>query len=105
MKEYDMKQNGEYNELVDKQSKGFFILSLIKKFSNSFHDLIEGKYLKSQNDELIGGSRINYIFFDIFRKSISEIDPFDCLSDDDIRVAIKNANGMNPSLFIPEAAF
>ena len=29
MKEYDMKQYGESNELVDKQSKGFFILRLI----------------------------------------------------------------------------
>ena len=46
------------------------------------------------------GERINFIF-----QEISEIDPFDQLSDDDIRTAIKNSNGLRPSLFIPEAAF
>lgn len=61
--------------------------------------------MKSSNDELLGGSRINYIYFEIFRKTLYSIDPFDCLSEEEIRIAIKNANGLNPSLFIPESAF
>lgn len=67
--------------------------------------MIDGKYLKLNNDELMGGSRINYIFNEIFRKSINSIDPFEILSDEDIRTAIKNANGLRPSLFVPEGAF
>jgi len=54
---------------------------------------------------LTGGSRISYIFNEIFRKSITDIDPFDILSDEEIRIAIKNANGLKPSLFVPEDAF
>lgn len=33
------------------------------------------------------------------------MNPFDILNDDDIRTAIKNANGIRPSLFVPEGAF
>lgn len=67
--------------------------------------ILDGKYLKSSNDELIGGARVNYIFNNIFKKCILEIDPFDQLSDNDIRIAIKTSNGIRPSLFVPEGAF
>ena len=33
------------------------------------------------------------------------IDPFDGLTDEDIRTAICNANGPRPSLFVPEISF
>ena len=32
-------------------------------------------------------------------------DPFDGLSDMDIRTAIRNATGPRPALFVPEASF
>lgn len=41
----------------------------------------EGKYLKNINEELSGGARINYIFSDIFKKAITNMDPFEYLSD------------------------
>jgi len=66
---------------------------------------LDGNYLKESNDELMGGSRINYIFTEIFRKTILEMDPFDNFSDNDIRTAIKNSNGITPVLFVPEGAF
>ena len=34
-----------------------------------------------------------------------EIDPFDALSDDDIKTALRNASALKPNLFVPEAAF
>lgn len=43
--------------------------------------IIEGKYLKSLNDELSGGARINYIFNEIFKKSIQGLDPFEFVND------------------------
>lgn len=55
--------------------------------------------------ELFGGARINYIFSDILIRMINSMDPFEIMSDDDIRVAIRNCNGLNPSLTISEAAF
>lgn len=33
------------------------------------------------------------------------MNPFDVLTDDEIRTAIKNANGIRPTLFVPEGAF
>jgi dynamin 1-like protein len=36
---------------------------------------------------------------------VQKLDPFDIVTDEDIRTAIKNANGLKNSLFVPEAAF
>lgn len=47
----------------------------------------------------------SYIFHEIFSHSLATIDPFEGLSDQDIRTAIYNANGTRPSLFVPEMSF
>ena len=36
---------------------------------------------------------------------VNSIDPFEYLTEQDIQTAIKNANAMSPSLFVPEQAF
>lgn len=53
----------------------------------------------------MGGSRLSYIFYEVFNKSLNAVDPFDNLSDDDLRTAIRNASSLKPNLFVPEAAF
>jgi dynamin 1-like protein len=50
---------------------------------------------------VLGGARIEYIFSQIFVKSINKLSPFEFLSDADIRTAIRNANGLRKSLFLP----
>lgn len=40
---------------------------------------------------MLGGSRVNHIFYELFTKEILSIDPFDDLGDDDIKTAIRNA--------------
>lgn len=100
-----MKQYGDFENLDSKESKSYLILTLISKFSYAYKDMLEGKYISFTSDELIGGSRIIYVFNEIFKKTVSKMNPFDILSDDDIRTAIKNANGIRPSLFVPEGAF
>ena len=50
----------------------------------------------------MGGSRINYIFHRIFVKSLNGIDPFADLMDNDIITAVRNAEALNPSVFVPE---
>lgn len=52
------------------------VLNLINRFTNSYEDMIEGKFVKESAVDCLGGSRINYIFHSIFVKSIKEIDPF-----------------------------
>ena len=48
-------------------------------------------------------TQINYQkLLDIYWKNV---DPFDALSDSDIKTAIRNASGLKPNLFVPEVAF
>lgn len=82
IKEYDLKQYGDFESLDSKESKSYLILNLISKFSLAYKDMLEGKYLNSTSEELIGGSRIIYVFNEIFRKTIQKMNPFDILTDD-----------------------
>ena len=40
-----------------------------------------------------------------FAKHIQHVDPFECVTDMDIRTAIRNATGTRASLFVPEISF
>lgn len=65
-----MKQYGDIDINIDNQSKGLYVLKLISSFTSAFSEMIRGKYIKTLNEELVGGARINYILFDIFRNSL-----------------------------------
>lgn len=56
--------------------KGAMILHLINKFTVAYGEMIEGKFVKESVIDCLGGSRINYIFHQVFVKSIKDIDPF-----------------------------
>lgn len=56
--------------------KGPVVLNLISKFTSTYSDMIEGKFVKESAVDCLGGSRINYIFHSIFVKSVKDIDPF-----------------------------
>ena len=66
----------DMNSLSIEGDKGPVILNLISKFTQTFSDMIEGKFVKESAVDCKGGSRINYIFHQIFVKSIKDIDPF-----------------------------
>ena len=104
-KEQELETFGHEGINSQKDIANSFILNLVSRFSHAYADLIEGKFVKDCSKFYIGGARINYIFQEIFKKEIEKIDAFDILSDEDIRTAIKNSNGLRPSLFIPEMAF
>ena len=81
---------------------GPLVLALINKFINAYGDKLEGRFVKESAVEMQGGSRINYIFHEVFRKVVNQIDPFEYLTEQDIQTAIKNASAMTPNLFVPE---
>ena len=95
---------GEFEAITDKKAQGILVLALVSKYVKYFIELIEGRYTDSR-EAVIGGARIEYIFAQIFIKSINRLNPFEFLTDADIRTAIRNANGLRKSLFLPEAAF
>lgn len=81
------------------------ILNIIAKYCKQFDEFVDGKFVKDTAIELKGGSRLNYIFYDVYTAAIRNIDPFDALSDEDIQTAIRNASSLRPNLFVPEVAF
>lgn len=81
------------------------MLNIIAKYAASYAEFLEGRFVKDTDIELKGGSRLNYIFYENYTTAISNIDPFDALTDDDIKTAIRNASSLRPNLFVPEVAF
>ena len=75
-KELELAQIDVSNLGVNSDDKGPMVLNLLNKFTNSYGDMIEGKFVKESVVDCLGGSRINYIFHSIFVKSIKDIDPF-----------------------------
>lgn len=60
---------------------GPLVLALINKFINAYADKLEGRFVKESAVEVQGGSRINYIFHELFRKVVNSIDPFEYLTE------------------------
>eukprot|EP00928_Gymnodinium_smaydae_P031141 TRINITY_DN22958_c1_g4_i1.p1 TRINITY_DN22958_c1_g4~~TRINITY_DN22958_c1_g4_i1.p1 ORF type:complete len:910 (-),score=203.84 TRINITY_DN22958_c1_g4_i1:78-2807(-) len=99
-----------YGESVSLQrgDQGAILLSIFTKFANRFGDVIDGKISGRKElhpGELVGRSRIDFIFRDVFARTLQEFDACSGLADDEIRVAIRNATGPRATLFVPEAAF
>lgn len=78
---------------------------MLQKFSDTYKEIIDGSHSKTKNDELIGGSRISFIYWEIFRKTLKTINPFDDISDKEIRTAIRNSNGLKHKFFFSGDAF
>lgn len=89
----------------DSENESQVVLHVIAKFANQYGEFIEGKFVKETAKELLGGSRLNHIFYEVFNKILNGIDPFDALSDEDLKTAIRNASSLRPNLFVPEVAF
>lgn len=99
-----------YGEALHRQTageKGALLLSLFAKFAGRFDDTVEGRSAAplEGTGQLLGRARIDFLFRDVFAKTIRAYDSFAGLSDDDIRTALRNATGPRAKLFIPEAAF
>lgn len=104
----ELVEMGSPTESMSKTEMGGCLLSLISHFSTNFTNSLDGRNHALNGvemNELYGGARISYIFNDIFAKSLQEVNPFDNLSDEDIRTTIRNANGPRQSLFVPEVSF
>lgn len=102
----DLEEMGSPTEAMTPTEMGGCLLNLLSHFSSNFMNSLDGRnHQLVDMDELYGGARINYIFNEIFSKSLREVNPFDGLSDEDIRTTIRNANGPRQSLFVPEVSF
>lgn len=104
----EMAEMGNPTESMSKTDLGGCLLNLISHFAANFTNSLDGRHHSPNGvemNELYGGARISYIFNDIFSKALQDVNPFDNLTDDDIRTTIRNANGPRQSLFVPEVSF
>ncbi|OEL36803.1 Dynamin-related protein 3A [Dichanthelium oligosanthes] len=100
------KELAVYGDPVDsKAGLGAKLLNILAKYCEAFSSMVEGKNEDISTIELSGGARIHYIFQSIFVKSLEEVDPFEDVTDEDIRMAIQNATGPRSALFVPEVPF
>eukprot|EP00760_Papus_ankaliazontas_P025366 PhM_4_TR2671/c0_g1_i1/m.52724/K17065/DNM1L; dynamin 1-like protein len=81
------------------------VLDLLTTYANAVTDSMHGRYADAPKNELYGGARINYIFHERFVPYISTVSPTRDLSDDEIRTAISNSQGIHTQLFPSQQAF
>lgn len=80
------------------------LLNLLTRYAGEYSDSLDGRSSVATH-ELAGGARISYIFHSKFGRDLDKMDPFQDLTVDDIRTALRNATGHRTPLFIPESAF
>ncbi|KAF9314413.1 Dynamin- GTPase protein [Podila horticola] len=88
-----------------KAHRGSMILQLLTRFASDFVAAIDGTSAEISTKELCGGARIYYIFNNVFGSALDSVNPCENLTNQDIRIAIRNSTGPRPSLFVPEIAF
>ncbi|KAJ3340596.1 vacuolar protein sorting-associated protein 1 [Gonapodya sp. JEL0774] len=86
-------------------SQANLVLSVITEFCNEFRTVIDGTSQDLSSNELSGGARISYVFHEIYRDAIKNMEIFDQVKDVDIRTIMYNSSGSQPTLFIGTAAF
>lgn len=90
---------------ISSDNNSRLLLQIISLFYKHYIDALDGKLTSIASHTLYGGARLSWLFNDVLKQQIEQLNPFDTLTDNDIRIAIKNASGSKPALFIPEIAF
>ncbi|CAO3585845.1 unnamed protein product [Absidia cylindrospora] len=102
--QHELAQYGD-STFTGKVHSGSLILKLLTLYSSEFLASIDGTSSEISTKELSGGARIYFIFNNVFGHALDSIEPCANLTNDDIRVAIRNSTGPRCSLFVPELAF
>lgn len=80
-------------------------LNMITSFSKDYNGILNGEAKELTSQELSGGARISFVFYEIFKNGINALDPYDQIKDADIRTIMHNTSGSAPSLFVGTQAF
>ncbi|KAF2075389.1 hypothetical protein CYY_003313 [Polysphondylium violaceum] len=84
---------------VDKQR---LLYQHLNKFATQFTQDLEGND-ELNTDNINGGARIRYVFSKAFKANKEK--PFEWLTDQQLRVALRNASGLRSTMFIPQKTF
>ncbi|CUF06659.1 dynamin, putative [Bodo saltans] len=83
---------------------GALLLQLIKTFSDGLNHAIDGG-VTDANKELMGGARLDYIFHESFANYVTTLRASKDLTDEYIRINMRNMAGMNATLFPSDQVF
>ena len=84
--------------------QGVVLLNIITSFSNLYCKMIEGRNASTAITEINGGAQIRNILFRKFLKQLNDLNPFDGLSEQDVRTAILNSQGIRSAYMVPQDA-
>ena len=101
------KYTAELNSLGDSMlgNGANIILQIITEFCNEYRSILNGNNQELSSIELSGGSRISFVFHELYSNGVKAVDPFDQIKDIDIRTIIVNSSGSSPALFVGTTAF
>lgn len=102
-----VKYSTELAQLGDINEGSFqnMLLQIINDFTTDFRNILDGHSQDISTSELNGGARISFVFYEIFAKAICAMDPFDQVSENDIRTLLYNSSGSTPAIFVATSAF
>lgn len=86
-------------------SSSSVVLQVVTEFCNEYKSVLEGQGRDVSSQELSGGARISYVFHEVFTNGIKVLDPYDQISDSDIRTVLHNSSGEMPALFVSSRPF
>ncbi|UYV67451.1 DNM1L [Cordylochernes scorpioides] len=96
-----------FGPIVERKDK--IVLDLITKYSLMFVGTLNGTddqaVIASASQGALGGAEISNIFYNVYGAEMDQINPLENITSLDILTAIKNTNGLRPTLFVPETAF
>jgi len=78
---------------------------MLAKYSEDVRQSIDVGGVKLNMKTMTGGSRLSFIFDDIFIPSMGKLNPLEGLTQEDIRITMRNSKGAKTWLFIPEDTF
>ncbi|KXS13084.1 putative sorting protein [Gonapodya prolifera JEL478] len=101
--EYRRELDSLGNDVTDESSQAYVMLSLIKKFSDEFFQVLDGSFPDLDPSVVSGGARISVVFKNNFSPVITGMNV--SLDKERTRVEILNSSGKEPKLFPSNAPF
>jgi len=81
------------------------LIEIINKYVIKFSDAIKGRNTIETATALRGGARIKYIFNNSYGTTLMQFEDSKELNDEEIRIAIRNAQCLEPVIFLSEASY
>lgn len=88
-----------YGPKLKDADKQLVLLELIDSFDSDFKLALKGM---AKSGELCAGAKICHILSEVLDDKLKTIDPSDGLKKDEMVLVIRNATGLDSSIFVPE---